>query len=65
MSVHAKRVVKGVGRVDNVVCAADVLKSAHPLNPAFIAWLADKPATKRKGSEFLKVHPQYRQVQSV
>ncbi len=65
MAVHAKRVVKGVGRGDNAVCAADVLKSDHPLNPAFVAWLAGKPATKRKGREFLQLHPQYRQVQSV
>ena len=64
MAVRAKRVVKGVGRGDSAVCAADVLKSDHPLNRAFVAWLGDKQATKRQAREFLKLYPQYREVSS-
>ena len=65
MAVHAKRGVHGVGRVEYAVTAADVLKSDHPLNPAFVAWLNGKPATKRQAREFLQVHPQYREVKNV
>ena len=64
MAVHAKRVVKGVGRGDNAVVAADVLKSDHPLNKAFTAWLGANAATKRKAREFLRLHPQYAEVKS-
>jgi hypothetical protein len=64
MAVHAKRVVKGAGRVDSAVVAADVLKSDHPLNKAFVAWLGANAATKRKAREFLKAHPQYAEVKS-
>jgi len=62
MAVRAKRIVKGVGRNDFAVCAADILKDNHPLHPAFVKWVGDKPITKRKAREFLKVHPQYREV---
>lgn len=65
MAVHAKRSVHGVGRLTYAVCAADVLKSDHPLNAAFVAWLSGKPATKRQAREFLQHHPQYREVQNV
>jgi hypothetical protein len=65
MAVHAKRVVKGAGRGDSAVCAADVLKSDHPLNKAFVAWLGANAATKRKAREFLKSHPQYREIKDV
>jgi len=64
MAVSAKRVVHGVGRGDYAVSAADVLKSEHPLNKAFTAWLGAGTASKRKAREFLRVHPQYREVQS-
>jgi hypothetical protein len=59
MAVRAKRVVRGVGRGDLPVCAADLLKSDHPLNKAFTAWLGDKTATKRQARKFLQQHPQY------
>ena len=64
MAVHAKRSAKGVGRLEYAVSAADVLKSDHPLNPAFNAWLGGKPATKRQAREFLQRHPQYREVKN-
>jgi hypothetical protein len=65
MAVKAKRVVRGVGRGDLAVCAADILKSDHPLNKAFTVWLNGKQATKRQAREFLKAHPQYKEVQNV
>lgn len=64
MAVHAKRSVAGVGKLVYAVCAADVLKSDHPLNPAFVKWLAGKPATKRQAREFLQKFPNYREVQN-
>lgn len=64
MAVHAKRRVEGVGTLKYAVCAADILKSDHPLNKAFTAWLNGKPATKRQARMFLNIHPQYREVQS-
>lgn len=39
--------------------AADLLKSAHPLNATFVAWLAGKDATKRQARKFLAENPQY------
>jgi hypothetical protein len=64
MAVHAKRVVKGVGRGDFAVCAADILKEDHPLHRAFVKWLGDKSPTKRQAREFLKAHPQYRDIKN-
>ena len=64
MAVHAKRRVEGVGELRYAVCAADILKSDHPLNKAFVAWLDNKPATKRQARMFLQTYPQYREVQS-
>lgn len=65
MAVHAKRGVQGVGKLVYAVTAADVLKSDHPLNPAFVAWLGGKPATKRQARAFLQVNPNYREVKNV
>ena len=59
MSVKAKRAVHGVGRGDLAVCAADILKSDHPLNKPFVTWLGDKQATKRQARKFLQSHPYY------
>jgi hypothetical protein len=39
--------------------AADLLKSAHPLNATFVAWLNGKEATKRQARKFLAENPQY------
>lgn len=64
MAVNAKRRVAGVGRLVYAVAAADLLKADHPLHAALVAWLNGKPATKRQAREFLKSHPQYREVQS-
>jgi hypothetical protein len=49
------------------VVAADVLKSDHPLNTAFVGWLIakDNPKatpTKRQAAEFLRQYPQLRGV---
>lgn len=59
MSVHAKRVVRGVGVERPAVLASDVLKSDHPLNKVFTAWLGDKQATRRQARKFLATHPFY------
>lgn len=64
MSVHAKRVVRGVGVEKSAVLASEILKSDHPLHKAFSAWLGNKQATRRKAREFLSLYPQYREVQS-
>lgn len=65
MSVHAKRVVRGVGVDKPAVLASDVLKSDHPLNKAFTAWLGDKQATRRQARKFLASHPHYSEVKNV
>jgi hypothetical protein len=65
MSVSAKRRVSGVGRLEYAVSAADVLKSDHPLNSAFVAWLGAVPPSRRKAREFLAKYPQYREVKAV
>ena len=39
--------------------ATDIFDATHPANPAFMAWLNGKPATKRKAREFCrKMHTQ-------
>lgn len=65
MAVRAKRVVKGVGRGNCAVCAADLLKDDHPLHKVFVAWVGNKSITKRQAREFLKSHPQYREIRNV
>ena len=65
MAVRAKRVVKGVGRGDCAVCAADILKEDHPLYKKFGAWIGDKPITKRQARKFLQSYPQYREIRNV
>lgn len=65
MSVHAKRVVRGVGVEKPAVTASEILKSDHPLNKAFTAWLGDKQATRRQARKFLAAHPQYSEVRNV
>ena len=65
MAVKAKKVVHGVGRGDCAVVAADVLKEDHPLHKAFVNWIGEKVATKRQAREFLKAHPQYREIVNV
>ena len=60
MAVHAKKAVKGQGRVGFEVKAADILCSAHALHPMFVRWLAGKPASRRQAREFLREHPHYR-----
>lgn len=64
MAVHAKRSVKGVGRLVYAVSAADVLKADHPLNAAFVAWLGGKSATSRQARKFLQSHSQYREAKN-
>jgi len=65
MSVKSKRCsVKGVGRVEFAVSAADLLDEKHPLHNAFVKWCGDKDATKRQAAKFLQAHPQYREAQS-
>lgn len=64
MSVHAKHRVRGVGRLQNFVSAADIMKSDHPLNHVFTAWLKAGTPSKRKAREFLSHYPQYREVRN-
>jgi hypothetical protein len=64
MAVSAKHRVSGVGRLQYAVCAADVLKSDHPLNKSFVEWLNGKTPSKRQAREFLAKYPQYREVQA-
>ena len=40
--------------------AADVMKSDHPLNGAFLAYVGDKEPTKRQARAFLAANPAYR-----
>ena len=44
------------------LCAADLLKSDHPLRPAFLAWVENKGAveSKRQASRFLLANPSMR-----
>jgi len=62
MAVHAKRKSSGVGRLEYAVSAADILKSDHPLNKAFVKWLGDKSPTKRQAAKFLQLYPAFREV---
>ena len=62
MSVHAKRVVRGVGVERSAVVASDLLKQDHPLHKAFTAWLGDKQATRRQARKFLSLNPHYNEV---
>lgn len=62
MSVHAKRIVRGVGVEQPAVMASDILKSDHPLNKTFTAWLGDKQATRRQARKFLATHNHYNEV---
>lgn len=64
MSVRAKRVVKGAQLDRSAVVASDVMKSDHPLNKAFTAWLGDKQATRRQARKFLASHPHYAEVRN-
>jgi hypothetical protein len=46
------------------VTAAAILKSDHPLNAAFSAWVIDRgqEPTKRQARKFLAAHPHYNVV---
>lgn len=46
------------------VTAADVLKTDHPLNAAFVRWLNGKDATKRQARKFLAAHPSFKAEKS-
>lgn len=64
MSVRAKRSLRGVGRLDYAVKAADLLNAEHPLNDTFVKWCHEQgvEATKRQGRKFLQKFPYYREV---
>ena len=71
MSVKSKRCsVKGVGRVEFAVSAADLFSVDHPLHKTWVKWLESngkefpKDGTKRQAAKFLQAHPQYREAQS-
>lgn len=64
MSVHAKRVVRGVGVEKPAVLASEILKSDHPLNKPFVKWLGDKSPTKRQAAKFLQAYPNFREVRN-
>lgn len=64
MSVRAKRGWKR-NRVEHVeVCAADVMKSEHPLNPAYLRWLDRRESSKRKAREFLRENSHLTRIHS-
>ncbi len=60
MSVKAKRIVKGPGRLEYAVSAAHLLKPEHPLNATLVAWCGKQP-TKRQARKFLQKYPYYRE----
>ena len=41
MSVRAKRIVKGVGRLEYATAASELMKSDHPAYSYFLKWLGD------------------------
>jgi hypothetical protein len=64
MSVRASKKVKGPGRNDSAVKAADLLNAEHPLNNSFTEWCVenDKEPSKRQARKFLQEFPYYREV---
>lgn len=65
MAVASKHRVRGVGRLIYAVSAADILKSGHPLNSAFVAWLDSSTPSKRQARNFLAKYPQYREMKVI
>jgi hypothetical protein len=62
MSVKAKKIVRGVGRLEYATSASDILQEDHPVHKHFVQWLGDKKATKRQAAKFLQRYPQYREI---
>jgi hypothetical protein len=61
MAVRAKRWPKHKDtEIKPTVVAADIVKPEHPLNSAFVNWLGDHKATRRKARLFLSENPYYR-----
>lgn len=64
MAVHAKRIVRGSGRVEFTVSAKDLLNPEHPLHAALKQFCGDKEITKRQATKFLQKYPQYREAKN-
>lgn len=62
MSVKAKRIVKGVGRLEYATTANELMQPDHPIYDHFIKWLGEKKPTKRQARRFLQQYPQYREI---
>lgn len=62
MSVKAKKIVHGVGRLEYATSANDVLQQDHPVHEHFVKWCGDKQPTKRQARKFLQQYPQYREI---
>ena len=62
MSVKAKRIVKGVGRLEYATTAQELTQSDHPVYATFVKWCGEKKPTKRQARKFLQQYPQYREV---
>jgi hypothetical protein len=62
MSVKAKRIVHGVGRLEYATTAKELLQPDHPANDHFRRWLRDKQPTKRQAQKFLQKFPKYREI---
>lgn len=62
MAVKARRIVKGVGRLQYSVSSRDLLDTEHPLHNTFVKWCGQP--TKRQAAKFLQKFPQYRQLTS-
>lgn len=58
MSVKARKIVKGLNKLEYAINASDILKPEHPLHATFRAWC--KQPTKRQARKFLQKYPYYR-----